>query len=211
MKTAYVTQTLVKTPGYYEPLTKKKVRQAINYAIDKKSIVDNIYMGTASVAKNGMPPFMLGYNDDVKDYPYDPEMAKKLLAEAGYPDGFDVTLYVMPVSRPYMFDPPKIGEAIQSYLAAVDIKVKFYQVDWATYLQETEAGKHQMCLLGWTGDNGDPDNFMNVLYGANAQIHESANWVYIAHANQNVVFRSNVEGYTLHPTSRKFFYPVWIK
>jgi peptide/nickel transport system substrate-binding protein len=242
-----------KTPGFYEPLTKKKVRQAINYAIDKKSIVDNIYMRTASVAKNGMPPFMLGYNDDVQDYPYDPAMAKKLLREAGYPNGFDVTLYVMPVSRPYMFDPPKIGEAIQSYLADVGIRVKFYQVDWGTYLQETEAGNHQMCLLGWTGDNGDPDNFMNVLYGPNAtsigtagnygfyndmkaqelltaalqtfdtderdeyyrrvqeMIHESANWVYIAHSNQNLVFRSNVYGYVLHPTSRKFFYPVRIE
>ncbi len=246
-------EPLVKTPGYYEPLTKKKVRQAINYAIDKKSIVDNIYKGTASVAKNGMPPFMLGYNDDVEDYPYDPGKSKQLLAEAGYPDGFEVTLYVMPVSRPYMFDPPKIGEAIQSYLAAVGIKVKFYQIDWGTYLQETESGKHQMCLLGWTGDNGDPDNFMNVLYGPNAtsigaagnygfytdekaqelltaalqtfdinkraeyykevqeMIHESANWVYIAHSNQNVVFRANVYGYSLHPTSRKFFYPVSIK
>ena len=246
-------EPLVKTPGYYEPLTKKKVRQAINYAIDKKSIVDNIYKGTASVAKNGMPPFMLGYNDDVEDYPYDPGKSKQLLAEAGYPDGFEVTLYVMPVSRPYMFDPPKIGEAIQRYLAAVGIKVKFYQIDWGTYLQETESGKHQMCLLGWTGDNGDPDNFMNVLYGPNAtsigtagnygfytdekaqelltaalqtfdinkraeyykevqeMIHESANWVYIAHSNQNVVFRTNVYGYSLHPTSRKFFYPVSIK
>jgi len=246
-------EPLVKTPGYFEPLTKKKVRQAINYAIDKKSIVDNIYKRTASVAKNGMPPFMLGYNDDIEDYPYDPKKAKKLLIEAGYPDGFEVTLYVMPVSRPYMFDPPKIGEAIQSYLAAIGIKVKFYQVDWGTYLQETEAGKHQMCLLGWTGDNGDPDNFMNVLYGANAcsigaagnyafytdkrtqdllsmalqtydvkkraeyykeaqiRIHEDAGWVYIAHSNQNIVFRSNVKGYALHPTSRKFFYPVWIE
>ncbi|HBY57962.1 MAG TPA: ABC transporter substrate-binding protein [Candidatus Atribacteria bacterium] len=247
------TEPLVKTPGYFEPLTKKKVRQAINMAIDKQSIVDNIYMGTAVVAKNGMPPFMLGYNDDIVDYPYDPERAKELLAEAGYPDGFEVTLYVMPVSRPYMFDPPKIGEAIQSYLAAVGIKVNFYQVDWGTYLQETEAGNHQMCLLGWTGDNGDPDNFMNVLYGANAcsigsagnyafytnntvqelfsaalatydvekraayykkaqeMIHEDAGWVYLAHANQNVVFRANVKGYVLHPTSRKFFYPVWIE
>src|SRR4030043_1172657 len=145
-------EPLVKTPGYFEPLTKKEVRQAINLAIDKQSIVDNLYMGTAIKAKNGMPPFMLGYNDDIEDYPYDPARAKELLAEAGYPDGFEVTLYVMPVSRPYMFDPPKIGEAIQSYLAAVGITVKFYQVDWGTYLQETQAGKHQMCLLGWTGD-----------------------------------------------------------
>ena len=246
-------EPLVKTPGYFEPLTKKKVRQAINMAIDKQSIVDNIYMGTAIKAKNGMPPFMLGYNDEIEDYPYDPAKAKQLLTEAGYPDGFEVTLYVMPVSRPYMFDPPKIGEAIQSYLAAVGITVKFYQVDWGTYLQETEAGNHQMCLLGWTGDNGDPDNFMNVLYGANAcsigaagnyafytnntvqellsaalatydeekratyykkaqeMIHEDAGWVYLAHSTQNIVFRTNVKGYVLNPTSRKFFYPVWIE
>jgi peptide/nickel transport system substrate-binding protein len=92
-------EPLVKTPGYYEPLTKKKVRQAINMAIDKQSIVDNIYKGTAIKATNGMPPFMLGYNDAIDDYPYDPAKAKQLLTEAGYPDGFEVTLYVMPVSR----------------------------------------------------------------------------------------------------------------
>ncbi|UCB47460.1 MAG: ABC transporter substrate-binding protein [Spirochaetota bacterium] len=161
-------EPLEKTPGYHEALTKVKVRKAIQHAIDKKAIVDHIYMGTASVAKNGMPPFMLGYNDAIEDFKYDPELSKRLLREAGYPNGFEVTLYVMPVSRPYMFDPPKIGEAIQGYLGAVGIKVNFYQVDWGTYLQETEAGKHQMCLLGWSGDNGDPDNFLNVLYGPNA-------------------------------------------
>jgi len=205
------------------------------------------------VAKNGMPPFMLGYNDGIQDYPYDPEMSKKLLREAGYPNGFEVTLHVMPVSRPYMFDPPAIGEAVQSYLGAVGITVNFYQVDWGTYLQETEAGMHQMCLLGWTGDNGDPDNFMNVLYGPNSanigaagnysfysdreaqehldaalltydtderamhyrkvqeMLHENAGWVYLAHSNQSLVFRNNVRGYVLHPTSRKFFYPVYLE
>jgi len=242
-----------KTPGYHEALTEVKVRQAINYAIDKKSIVDNLYLGTASVAKAGMPPFMLGYNDAIKDYEYNPSKAKQLLAEAGYPNGFEVQLHVMPVSRPYMFDPPKIGEAIQSYLGAVGIDVSIYQVDWGTYLQETDSGMHNMCLLGWTGDNGDPDNFMNVLYGPNAanigaagnysfimrpelqealtaavrtydvderarqykraqeMIHEDAGWVYIAHANQNLAFRKEVKGYTLHPTSRKFFYPVTLE
>jgi len=160
-------EPLQKTPGYLEPLTKKKVRQAINMAIDKQAIVDNIYMGAAIKAKNGMPPFMMGYNDEIEDYPYDPKRAKELLTEAGYPDGFEVTLHVMPVSRPYMFDPLKIGVTIQSYLAAIGIKVKFYQVDWANYVQELYEGKHQMCLYGWFGDNGDPDNFMNVNYGTN--------------------------------------------
>ena len=243
----------VKTQAYSEPLANKKVRQAINYAIDKNSIVDNLYKGTAVVAKNGMPPFMLGYNDDIEDYSYDPDMARTLLTEAGYQNGFTSTLWVMPVSRPYMFDPPKIGEAIQAYLAAVNITVDIYQIDWATYLEKTEAGEHPMCLLGWTGDNGDPDNFMNVLYAENAcsigtagnvafynnsrvqevlsaalqtydtteranyyeeaqvLLHENASHVYLAHSNQNVVFRSNVKGYVLHPTSRKFFYPVIIE
>jgi peptide/nickel transport system substrate-binding protein len=156
------------TDGYFEPLTNRSVRLAINHAINKSAIVENLYKGTAIVAKNGMPPFMLGYNDDVEDFAYDPELAQDLLTQAGYPNGFNSTLWVMPVSRPYMFDPPKIAEAIQSYLAAVNINVELYQVDWSTYLEETENGQHPMCLLGWTGDNGDPDNFMNVLYGANS-------------------------------------------
>ncbi len=243
----------VKTPGYFEPLTNTLVRKAINYAIDKESIVENLYKGTAIVAKNGMPPFMLGYNDDIVDYPYSPEIAKDLLEEAGYPNGFNTTLWVMPVSRPYMFDPPKIAEAIQGYLADVNINVELYQIDWSTYLEETENGEHPMCLLGWTGDNGDPDNFMNVLYGANSAsigtagnvafyinmtvqdkftaalqsydtderarlyedaqviIHQDAPFVYLAHATQNIVFLSNVKGYVLNPTERKFFYPVEIE
>jgi len=246
-------ESWVKTPGYFEPLTHVSVRKAINYAIDKTSIVENLYKGTAIVAKNGMPPFMLGYNDDIEDYEYDPEMAIELLEQAGYPNGFNTTLWVMPVSRPYMFDPPKIAEAIQSYLANVGINVELYQIDWSTYLEETENGEHPMCLLGWTGDNGDPDNFMNVLYGPNSAsigtagnvafynrsevqekftaalqiydtderarlyeeaqvlIHEDAPFVYLAHATQNIVFRSNVKGYTLNPTERKFFYPVDIE
>ncbi|MCJ7656729.1 MAG: ABC transporter substrate-binding protein [Candidatus Atribacteria bacterium] len=245
-------EPLVETPGYFEPFTKKEVRQAINMAINKQAIVDNIYMGTAIKAKNGMPPFMLGYNDEIEDYPYDPIQAKQLLTKAGYPDGFEVTLHVMPVSRPYMFDPFKIGEAIQSYLTAVGIKVKFYQVDWANHILEGREGKHQMYLYGWVGDNGDPDNFMNV-YGTNSasigtaknrafyindsiqellslalvtyddkkrtvyykkiqeMVHENAAWVYLVHATQNIVFRKNIKGFILSPTSRVFFYPVWVE
>ena len=138
-----------KNPGYFAPFTNRSVRQAVNYAINKTSIVKNLYKGTAIVAKNGMPPFMLGYNDAIVDYPYDPTKARELLTEAGYPNGFNTTLWVMPVSRPYMFDPTKIGEAIQSYLAAVKIHVTIYQIDWATYLAKTQAGNTPcVCLDG---------------------------------------------------------------
>lgn len=240
----------VKTPGYFKPFTNTSVRLAINYAINKTSIVKNLYKGTAIVAKNGMPPFMLGYNDAIVDYTYNVTKAKELLTEAGYPNGFNTTLWIGDASRPYMFDPSKIAQAIQSYLAEVNIHVTINMVEWDTYLKDTQAGKHQMCLLGWTGDNGDPDNFMNVLYGANqcilgiagnvafynntevqtllsaalqtynvsqraqdykeAQviIHDDAPFVYLAHANQNLVFMKNVNGFVLNPTARYFFYPV---
>jgi peptide/nickel transport system substrate-binding protein len=240
----------VKLPGYFEPFTNRSVRQAINYAINKTSIIENLYKGTAIVAKNGMPPFMLGYNDDIVDYPYDPVRARELLTEAGYPNGFNTTLWVMPVSRPYMFDPQKIGVAIQAYLEDVGIHVEIYQIEWGPYLTATQAGEHPMCLLGWTGDNGDPDNFMNVLYGSDKStigtagnvafynntevqdlltaalqtydtaerarlykeaqviIHEDAPFVYLAHANQNLIFTKNVIGFVLNPTARYFFYPV---
>jgi len=158
----------VKTPGYFAPFTNRSVRQAINYAINKTSIVKNLYKNSAIVAINGMPPFMLGWNDAIVDYPYDPDRARELLAEAGYPNGFNTTLWVMKSSRPYMADPPKLAEAIQSYLAAVNITVNIIQLEWSTYLDKAENGEFPLCLLGWTGDNGDPDNFMNPLYGANA-------------------------------------------
>jgi ABC-type transport system substrate-binding protein len=240
----------IKTPGYFEPFTHKLVRQAINCAINKTSIVKTLYKDSAIVAINGMPPFMLGWNSSIVDYPYDPARARELLAEAGYAKGFSTTLYVMKQGRPYMADPPKVAEAIQSYLAAVNITVNIVQLDWTTYLAKAYNGEYPLCLLGWTGDNGDPDNFMNPLYGANACgigvagnyafynnskvqdlltealqtyniterarlygyaqgiMHEDAPFVFLAHANQNLVFTKNVQGFVLNPTGRYFFYPV---
>ncbi|MCX6090246.1 MAG: ABC transporter substrate-binding protein [Candidatus Atribacteria bacterium] len=158
------------TPGYQKQFADPRVRKAVAYAINKKDIIEYLYKGTAVMAKNPIPPIMWGYNDAIQDYEYDPEKARVLLKEAGYPDGFETTLWAMPVSRPYMYDPQKIAEAIQADLAAVGIKAKIYSVEWGTYLQDTEAGKHPMCLMGWTGDNGDPDNFIYVLLDKDAAI-----------------------------------------
>jgi ABC-type transport system substrate-binding protein len=171
-------ETCEQVAGYHEALAKPEVRIAINYAIDVNTIVEEMYKGTAIVAKNGMPPGTLGYNDAIQPYPYDPEMAKQLLQEAGYPDGFEVTLAVMPVSRPYMFDPPKIGEAIASYLAAVGVNAEIVQSDWATYLDQAYAGELQMFLLGYIPWYVDPDNALrNALSPNSAFIGATENWV----------------------------------
>lgn len=146
-----------------EPFDKKEVRQAINYAIDKQTIIDSFFEGRAEVANNPMPSSISGYNEDVEAYPYDPEKAKELLKEAGLENGFEMELWAMPVPRPYMPDGTKVAEVIQSNLADVGIKAKIVSYEWATYLEKASKGDADAFMLGWTGDNGDADNFLYVL------------------------------------------------
>ena len=128
-------------------------------AIDKKAILDAVYQGAGQPAKNLIPPTMWSYNNAVQDFPYDPERAKKLLAEAGFPDGFETDLWAMPVQRPYNPDARRIAELMQADLAKVGIKASIVSYEWGEYRKRAQAGEHQMAQLGWTGDNGDPDNF----------------------------------------------------
>ncbi|RUL51575.1 ABC transporter substrate-binding protein [Lysinibacillus antri] len=145
-----------------KPFDNKLVRQAVNYAIDKQAIVDAFFEGRAEVAVNPMPPSISGYNDEIAGYEYNPEKAKELLAEAGY-DGAEIELWAMPVPRPYMPDGQKVAEAIQKNLADVGIPSKIVTFEWATYLEKAKNGEADAFLLGWTGDNGDADNFIYTL------------------------------------------------
>jgi peptide/nickel transport system substrate-binding protein len=145
------------------PFDNKLVRQALNHAIDKEGIIAAFYGGLAEPAKNPLPPALEGYNDDIEPYPYDLEKAKELLAEAGYPDGFEMELWAMPVPRPYMPDGMKVAEVIQSSFAEIGVKAEIKSVDWGTYLEQASKGEFDAYMLGWTGDNGDPDNFIYTL------------------------------------------------
>jgi peptide/nickel transport system substrate-binding protein len=146
-----------------KPFDNKLVRQAINHAIDKQSIIDAFYGGKAQPAVNPMPPAISGYNDAIEPYPYDLEKAKALLAEAGYADGFTMDLWAMPVARPYMPEAMKVAEVIQASLAEIGVTANIQSVDWATYLDKATAGEFDAFMLGWTGDNGDADNFIYTL------------------------------------------------
>jgi dipeptide transport system substrate-binding protein len=164
-----------------KPFDDKRVRQAINMAINKKAIIDAVYLSAGVAAKNPIPPTLWSYNDDVKDYPYDPEKAKKLLADAGLANGFETDLWAMPVQRPYNPNAKRIGELMQADLAKVGIKAEIKSFEWGEYRKRAQNGEHQMAQLGWTGDNGDPDNFMHVLLGCDgAKVGGSniAKWCY---------------------------------
>ncbi|OQX28846.1 MAG: ABC transporter substrate-binding protein [Spirochaeta sp. LUC14_002_19_P3] len=146
-----------------KPYDDKRVRQAMNYAINRDEIIKAVYGNAGQAAKNPLPPTMWSYNDDIKPYPYDIAKAKALLAEAGYPNGFETEIWAMPVARPYNPDARKIAEIMQAQLAKVNIKVEIISYEWGAYLDKIGNGEHKSALFGWYGDNGDPDNFLFVL------------------------------------------------
>ena len=145
------------------PFDNLKVRLAINHAINKSVIIEYLYQGMGIPAKNPIPPTLWSYDDSVEGYAYDPELAKRLLTEAGYPDGFETTLWALPVPRPYIPDGRALAEALQSELRNVGIDTKIVTFDWGTYLEKTKYGEHDMAMLGWSADFGDPDNFLYFL------------------------------------------------
>ena len=157
-----------------KPFTDKRVRQALNLAINKKAIIEAVFQGAGKVAKNPLPPTIWSYNEATEDYPYDPAAAKAPPAEAGLGGGFETDLWAMPVQRPYNPHPRRLAELIQADWAKVGVKAKIVSFEWGEYLKRSKKGEHQTVLLGWTGDNGDPDNFMFVLLGCEAA-KDSAN------------------------------------
>jgi len=144
------------------PFDKKEVRQAINLAIDRDSILKEVYQGAGQKAKNLIPPTIWSYNDAVVDYEYNPEKAKELLKAAGV-ENLQSDLWWMPVQRPYNPNAKRMAEMMQADLAKVGINAELKSFEWGEYRKRLQAGEHQMGLLGWTGDNGDPDNFFFLL------------------------------------------------
>jgi len=144
----------------HPPFDNEKVRQAVAMAIDKKRIVENYYPAGSMVAEQFVPPAMVpGYVDGYKWYDYDPEGAKALLAEAGFPDGFETTLAYRDVVRVYLPLPGKVAQEIQSQLAQVGIKVNITVLESGKMLQSVAAGEQPFWLMGWGADYPDPTNF----------------------------------------------------
>ena len=140
------------------PFDKKEVRQAFNMAIDKASIIKDVYMGSGVAAKNLIPPTLWSYNDQVQDFAYDPAKAKDMLTKAGV-TSLDIDLWYMPVQRPYNPNAKRIAEMMQADLEKVGVHAKLVTYEWGEYRKRAQQGEHMTAQLGWTGDNGDPDNF----------------------------------------------------
>lgn len=151
-----------------KPFDLRLVRQALNMAVNKQAILDAVYQGSGTAAKNPIPPILWSYNDRVQDYPYDPAKARELLTRAGYPNGFAMELWYLPVTRPYNPDGKRMAELIQADFAKVGVRATLVTYEWGEYRKRSKSGEHQAVMFGWSGDNGDPDNFFVPLLGCDA-------------------------------------------
>jgi len=147
------------------PLDNPMIRQAIAFALNRQALVTAKYPEGAEVATQFQPPELFGWSADVPDYSYDPEKAKALIAESGVTDLTIEFYYPSDVSRPYMPDPTANFEAFKADLEAVGFTIVPKTAPWRSgYLDDVDAGNAQMYLLGWTGDYGDPDNFVGTFF-----------------------------------------------
>jgi dipeptide transport system substrate-binding protein len=144
-------------------LAKPEVRQALDMAINRKAIIEAVYQGQGQEAANPFPASLWSYNPSLKNAPFNPEKAKELLKKAGVAEGTEITLWAMPVQRPYNPNAKLMAEMIQADWAKVGIKGKITQYEWGEYLKRLKQGEHDTGLIGWTGDYASPDNFLGVL------------------------------------------------
>jgi peptide/nickel transport system substrate-binding protein len=170
-----------------QPFDNVLVRRAINEAIDANAIAKHFYDPGAFAAAEFLPPAVWPIGAKTA-YPFDPGDARKLLARAGYPNGFSTTLWFMTTPRPYLPEPERVAEAIQANLKAVGINARLEGFEWGNYLYKVQDGEHNMALYGWSGDNGDPDNFLYVVLDKDSATPPGA---------QNVCFWKNAEYHQL--------------
>jgi peptide/nickel transport system substrate-binding protein len=186
------------------PFNIRELRLAINYAIDKEKLINDVFDNLAKPASTYIPPSLWGYNEDLEPYEYNPEKAKKFLTIAGFPNGFKTTLWVMNGARDYFPKPSETAQFIQENLKKVNIDVEIKILNWNDYLERMNKGEHEIALMGWTGDFMDPDNFLYTMLasentknglGGNYSFYKSREadqLLSLARQTTNMVFRRSL-------------------
>jgi dipeptide transport system substrate-binding protein len=143
-----------------KPFDDARVRRAMAMAIDLDHFVKAVFEGSGIAAAALVPPSLWGHDASLKPYPYDPDAARKLLAEAGLPDGFATDLWAIPVVRAYLPNGRRAAEMIQSDWASIGVQANIVTYDWGEYLKRTRAGEAPAGMLGGTWDYPDPAEIM---------------------------------------------------
>ncbi|WP_276120095.1 ABC transporter substrate-binding protein [Pararhizobium qamdonense] len=146
-----------------KPFDDPRVRRAVTQGINKKAILEAVYQGSGVVAESVLPPDMAGFNRELKTVGYDPASAKQAISELGA-TGQKITLWAMPVSRPYNPNGRRTAELLQADLDKIGLQSEIISFEWGEYLKRSSDPAHDGAVLaGWTADNGDPDSFLTPL------------------------------------------------
>lgn len=140
------------------PFDDVRVRRALNMAVNVDRLIDVLAGGEATRATGSIPPTLPGYEERAP-YPFDPDAARHLLEEAGYPDGFDMEIWLRESPQGN-----RVLEAVQGYLAEVGVRVKLVRREWSAFKEAVSAGHVDAFLLDWFADYPDAENFLYPLF-----------------------------------------------
>lgn len=185
------------------PFDNVLVRQAISYAINKKTLLDTIYQGHAEVANSILPNTSWAYDKKTKAQEFNLSKAKDLLAQAGYSEGFTMDLWAMPVQRPYNPNAINMAKLIQADLKKINVKVNIVSYEWNTFLHRLSLGEHQTFLLGWSADHPDPDNFFTPMLSCSAS-HTGSNRTFWCNQDYDEIIHNALK--TNNISKRKKYY-----
>ncbi|MEW6993091.1 ABC transporter substrate-binding protein [Colwelliaceae bacterium MEBiC 14330] len=185
------------------PFNNKLVRQAISLAINKQAIIATVYQSQAAYAKSILPASSWAYDKNTPELGYDPARAKSLLEVAGYPEGFQMDIWAMPVPRPYNPNAVTMAKLIQADLKKIGVTVKVVSYEWSTFLRRLSLGEHQSFLLGWSADHPDPDNFFtSILSCSDSKV--ASNRTFWCHKEYDQLIKKALE--TSNINKRKQYY-----
>lgn len=160
------------------PFNKPEVRRALAHAIDRSRIMNAVYFNNATAAHSLLPPDSWAYQAQPNYPTYNPQLAKELLLQAGYENGFTMDIWAMPVSRIYNPNARKMAELIQSDLSQIGIRVNIVEFEWNTFLNKLTRYEHDSVLIGWAADSPEPDNFFSPILSCSSVLSgkNPANW-----------------------------------
>lgn len=147
------------------PFDDLRVRQALAAALDRPTLVETLFGGTGSVATQLLPPSVLAWNPEVHGPRYDPDRARRLLAEAGYPGGCATDFWYLPIPRPMWPDPRAAAEAMAADLSKVGVRTTLKTQDWAGYVAAFQRLEFPLWMTSWNSETGDPDDFLYAPFG----------------------------------------------
>lgn len=167
-KIAAFMTSFVAINSQHPPLDKPEVRRAINLAFDKATYLKTLFDGSATAADGPLPPSTWGYANDLPGYKHDVAKARALLSKVGLKDGFKTTIWTRPTGSTLNPNPGLGAQLLQADLKKIGISSDIKMVEWGELIRRAKAGEHDLLFMGWSGENGDPDNFLTPQFSCAA-------------------------------------------